>query len=161
MRYSRHLFFLYLFSVLLALFARVALADSFDMEKDGKKYHCEQISEEGGGCWDKCPYGFESCKQSCGGGEGCWSKCPYGFESCQQSCGQTRGCWDKCPYGFESCKQSCGGGDGCWSKCPYGFESCNQSCGARSLIANARLSFELSRYDRVKAEAERLRASRK
>ena len=94
--------------VLLQFAGITAKADSFDIDKNGNRYHCEQVSGGGGSCWDKCPYGFNSCATSCGGGQGCWNKCPYGFSSCATSCGGGKGCWDKCPYGFSSCATTCG-----------------------------------------------------
>ena len=46
---------------------RRAAADSFDMEKNGKLYHCEQKDFGGGdGCWNKCNYDFGTCKGYCG-----------------------------------------------------------------------------------------------
>ena len=63
-----------------------AYAESFDLDKDGKHYHCEE-KPNNGNCWQRCPYSFSTCKSECGGGEDCWDKCPYSFSTCKSECG--------------------------------------------------------------------------
>ena len=132
-----------------------AYAESFDLDKDGKHYHCEE-KPNNGNCWQRCPYSFSTCKSECGGGEDCWDKCPYSFSTCKSECGASSRCWDKCPYSFSTCKSECSGGKGCWDKCPYSFSTCKSECGAQAQESPlAELLFNAGRAQRIKADLER------